>query len=229
MPTYTTTLTADNGLSLTVLAGEQSPLISNGYGSWDKVQRPRRSSILRYKGRDLFLQDITLRFDGFKNTTSQEGPIAILEKMATQAVNLALPPKIKLSGIALHKEKTWVIDDITWSGQDMLATIGGDIVRIRADCTVHLCEYIDDTIISTPSSPAISKQTGKKKVTITTPKGMTLKQIAMAQYKDATRGVQLILQANPWLNPDPRALVPEGTPLTIPDPTTGLATTFIVP
>lgn len=229
MTIYNVVFSADNGLKVSVLAGDSSPVLSGGFGGWEIVGRPRRAALTRFAGRQPFRQDIPLRFEGYSSETSQESQITILQRMATQGADLSTPPKIRLGGIAFRKDLTWVIDDITHDGNSVLDTQGGSVVRIRSNCVVHLLEFIDDTVITTAASPAISAQSGKKKVTITTPKGMTLKQIAQLEYKDVTKGMQLILMANTWLSADPRKLIPEGTPLTIVDITTGIETEFIVP
>lgn len=229
MTIYTVTFKADNGLQVTVMNGETSPVLTEGFGGWDTVSRPKRVGITRFRGKAPFKQDISVMFDGFADSTPQEYAINTLMRMALEGNDLSEPPKITLGGLALRKDLTWIIDGIDFDNNAIWITSGGVPVRVRQNAVVHLLQYVDDAVITTAASPAVNAQIKKKK-TITTPKGMTLKQIALINYKnDVDAGMRLILWANPWLDPDPRKLIPAGTPISIPNEKTNVDKTFIVP
>lgn len=219
----TVTFTTDSGVELTVLLGEASPIITDGYGGWSSIARPKRVGLTRYAGRNPFKQDIAIMFDGWRESISQESRISTLEFMATQPDDLSEPPKITLSGQALKTDLTWVIDPgIDWDSSSIILVNGS---RMRAAAVVHLLEFVDDSIITTPAAPVT---TGKKKHVpikkIVTPKGMTLKQIAQIVYGDPDK-YMLIVNANPFISTDPRRVIPAGTPLLTPG---GNVPTFVV-
>lgn len=199
---------------------------TGGYGGWEAVSRPKRVALTRFKGHDPFLQDVPVMFDGFADGISQEVLISKLELMARAPTDLREPPKIKLTGPIPRKELTWVINDISWDNQTV---IWDGEERVRQAATVHLMQFVDDTVLSTVTSPAVTNNDNNgKKTKITAPQGMNLKQIAMLVYKDPSKYV-LILDANPFLNPDPRAIIPAGTPLFIPTANGFTAKTITVP
>ena len=233
MTLYTVTFKADNGLAVTVLAGDGAPMLSGGFGGWETVDRPRRVGITRFKGRSPMSQDIPIRFsDPDGEDVSQEQDITTLMRMASQGADLAEPPKIRLGGIAWRKDLTWVINDITWDSTAQLITVGSTPVRVRQDAVVHLLQYVDDTVLTTAASPAANAQTPKKKAQVTVPDGMTLKQVAGIEYPgQVDKGMNLLIWANEFLSADPRAIIPTGTVLSIPDINApGIdATKFIIP
>lgn len=231
MTIYTVIFSADNGLRVEVLAGNNAPQITDGYANWEVVDRPKRPGITRYTGRNPVTQDISVRFDGNATNTPQDQQINTLMRMAQPGTDLSEPPKIKLGGIAKRKDLTWIITGIDEDASSaMWITLGGVPVIVRQDMTVHLTQYIDDSVLTTAASPAVAAQTKKKKVQIRTPDGMTLKTLAKLEYpNDPSNGMVLILEANQFLDPDPRKIIPTGTPITIPDLSNGTTSTFIVP
>lgn len=220
------TFAAETGQSVTVLMDAAHPLVTNGYGGWESVDRPKRPSITRFKGRAQFKQDFSILFDGYVDGQSQEEDIHKLEAMATQSGDLQRPPRLKVSGMAYKTNLWWVIDNIDWDNQTVIAVdIGDKTVRLRQAAVVHLIEFIDDTVIFTPAQPTVSVTKPVKK--IITPDGMTLKQIANQIYGDPDKWF-IIYQANPLViaYPDPRQFIPKGTPLLTPG---GHVPTFTVP
>lgn len=227
MATPHTQVTIKNtaGVTLSVLLGEGSPVLSEGTSKWEYIDRPKRVSITRYAGRSPYKQDIPVMFDGHSDAESQENRIAKLERMASS------PHPVKLDGHALKKDLIWVIDGIDWDNQNTIwIRSNKGPIRTRQSAIIHLVEYIKDTIVRTPASPAASRKDPNKKKPakkITTPKGMTLKQIAQVEYGDPDKW-RLIVDANPilWGIDDPRYVVPAGITLIIQD---GKTVSFTVP
>lgn len=217
------TLRSSNGVQLTVDNGDGSPVLSNGISTWDTVARPKRQSVTRYTGRTPFSQDIPVMFDGYADGTSQEGAIAKLVHLSSQ------PNDIKLSGHALKTDLSWVIQDITWDATETIwKPADPHPVRVRQAATIHLLEYIKETILKTPAAPSTSsKKNGKAPVKkVKTPKGMTAKQIAQIEFHDPDKWHK-IYDDNPWLGaPSPRRIIPAGTELVILD---GSQPAFTVP
>jgi len=225
---YFVTFQSADGTVLSVLLDAPSPVLSGGVGGWEVVDRPKRVAITRFKGVEPLRQDIAVVFDGVKEGESQESRISTLINMAQQPGDLTAPPKIKLDGTVLRTDLDWVIEGIDWDSQNtMWDRQGGLSVRLRQHAVVHMLQFVDDDVLVTAPSPAVvnkPKSSGKP----TTSHGLTLKQIAAAEYGDPDK-YWLILAANPWLDPDPRKVIPEGTPVFIPSDQGSAPTTFIVP
>lgn len=224
------TLTADNGLELTLLLDEASPVITDGYGGWETVSRPKRVALTRYAGRNPVKQDIAFMFDGWGEGISQEPQIGALELMSVAPGDLAEPPKITLSGMALKTELTWVVDSIDWDNQETIwSRVNSDgPVRLRQKGVLHLIEFVDDTVITTPAQPVVLQGKKGPAKKITTPDGMTIKQVAQLVYNDPDKWM-IIYNANPELalSADPRQFIPAGTVLIVPNSNVG--PTFVVP
>jgi hypothetical protein len=215
---------------LTVMVADTPPTISDGISTWDTVARPKRESFVRYTGRNPHQQSISVMFDGWHDSVSQEGRITKLATMASK------PHPVQLSGHALHKHLDWVITNVTWDDQYTIwkeITTGSgkkqktSLVRVRQAATITFLEYIKDEIIKTPAAPHVVDP-GKKPIKkIKVPKGMILKQIAQLEYGDPDKW-RLIRDANLGilLGAGPRYFVMAGLTLTIVD---GKTPYFLVP
>lgn len=209
--------TSDDGLSVTALLDADSPTLSGGYGGWEVVDRPKRVGLTRFKGRNPFRQDIPIIFDGYKESHSQESKIERLEKMALQPNVMEEPRKITVDGQAHRTELTWIIEDIEWDKGNVIWSPEGDsAVRLRQAAIVKLLQYVDDDVIITKTSPAVvSKGSDKGSTNKPVPQGMSMRQLALWAYGDADMYLTIFF-ANPWLNPDPRVIIPAGTFVAIP-------------
>lgn len=215
-PPGTVTFTPDVGSSLTVLLHDSTPVITDGYSQWEVVDRPKRLGMTRFKGKNPFKQDISVMFDGWIDESPQETNISSLMKMTQQPHALAEPPKIKLSGQAHRKDLIWVIEGIDWDTDNTIWEISGSTpVRLRQSATVHLLQFVEDTVVTTAASPAVvAKKGGKRKKVVGV--GLTLKQIAQQEYGDPN-GWHEILMQNIWLkNWPPRKPIPPGKMIQIP-------------
>ena len=211
------------GQEVTVQNGEASPVLFDGAVTWDTVARPKRVAVTRFAGRNPLRQDIAILFDGLLDRTSQEGKIEKLYRMSTQ------PSVVHVSGHALRTDLDWVFNGtMDWDDTDVIwDTLGKERVRLRQAVTVHLIEYVPDTVIETPAAPKVTKN--KPKHHVPASKGMTLKAITIMEYGDPDKW-RIIKNANfPVLvAATPRTVVPAGTILKIPEPD-GLDQFFQVP
>jgi hypothetical protein len=213
---YWVTFTSDSNLSVTVLLDANSPYITGGYGGWEIIDRPKRVGLTRYRGREPFRQDISILFDGAANEDSQEINISDLSRMAEQPGALQPPPTVRIDGTVLREDLVWVIENITWDSNNVMwSYAGGTPFRIRQSAVVHLLQFVDDEVIVTAPSPAIAAKPTTPTTKIEVPEGMNLRQVAQANYGDPDKYIMIIV-ANPWLDPDPRAIIPSGTVITIP-------------
>jgi nucleoid-associated protein YgaU len=207
------TFNPDKGPSVTVGVDAQTPVLTGGFGGWETVDRPRRTSMVRYKGRTPFTQDISIMFDGWIDGISQESDIRNLERMAVQPKPLEEPAKIRLAGMALRKDLTWVIDSLDYdTDKTIWDDVGKGPVRLRQAMVVHLTQFIDDAILVTAATPAIINAKPTKRRVV---HGITLRALAQEEYGDPD-GWQEIWMANVWLDNSPRAIIPNGTRVTIP-------------
>src|SRR5215831_15207431 len=106
-PPGTVTFNPDVGASLTVMLYESTPVLTDGWSQWEVVDRPRRTGMTRFKGKNPYKQDISIMFDGWIEEEPQETNISTLMKMTHAPHVLAEPPKITLSGQAHKKDLIW--------------------------------------------------------------------------------------------------------------------------
>ena len=155
----------DPPTDMTVLLGPERPDVSSGYGGWDEVERPRRTTVTTWKGQPARRFALSILIDNWLDATSG-GPHSI-EDQIRQLERLALPrpggqpPTITVTapgGIIppAYEALQWVIDAISW--QDALMNQYGN--RVRQGATVTLLEYVSDDLLQR-RSPA-KKQRAKK-------------------------------------------------------------------
>jgi hypothetical protein len=223
------TLIANTGITVTCPLDAGSPVLTDGFGGWETVDRPKRPGITRFKGKSPFKQDIAILFDGWIEGTSQEHNITTLMRMGEQPGDLQEPPKIRLIGMALRKDLIWVIDSLDFDSTNVIwdFSASGSPVRVRQAVTIHLLQYVPDSIVTTPAAPSVTPGTAKP-TRITTPHGMTGKQLAQLYYGSPDQWYKIIW-ANPQLDHDSRKLIPSGTKISIPDPKTNIPRTITVP
>lgn len=208
-PRYLITFTASNGLNVQVMAGADSATLTDGFGGWEEVERPKRTSMTRWKGKPLFRQDVPVLFDGYSLNKNVEVDCATLLRMSQQAAVNAPPPTIKVTGPLERPDLMWVIENITWDSQEVIRDIiGGSSVRMRQGAVVHLLQYIDDKVLVTPPKPKVATK-------VKDGAGKTAKQLSQetygtpdfwAMFKDAAG--KPIAQ--------PRKKIPKGTKVTLP-------------
>lgn len=215
-PSQYVTFETDTGLKVSVLGGESGAIITGGYGGWEVVSRPKRVGAIRFSGHDPFRQDITIRFDGLADAKPCEHDISTLERMAEQPSKLAQPPKVRVSGPVPRRDLTYVIENLTWDASDAIwKSIGGVPVRLRQGGTVSLLQYVEDSAITSGPSPAQGAGGASGGSKVVSGQGKSAKDHSQEQY-GTPDGWLSIINANPFLIPDPRAPIPATTQFVVP-------------
>jgi hypothetical protein len=217
-PNHYVTLHSDTGLVVRVPLGDSPATLSNGVGGWEIIDRPKRSSITRYKGKQPFNLDIPVLFDGTTPpVTGQEVAISKLTRMGISSGRFKDPPVITLAGAVPRTDLKWVIQNLSWDNQaTRWKMMNGVPVRIRQAVTINLLQYVDEgPLIQTPPSPAVVAGGGDSGAKIKNGSGKNAKQEAQDEYGNASL-FQAIFDANPWMLPDPRSPIPAGTIFVVP-------------
>lgn len=191
MPRHYYTFTADNGLVVKVLRGASPPTLSAGGARWEIANSPRRVSFVQWQGRDPFVLDVPVLFDGFADYDSVEDDCRKLTQMQL-CKEFSEPPTITIDGALPISDRRWVVQGISWGDNVYWAkTDSGQPFRLRQDATVNFLEYNPERrvqVLATntlPSSYVVSKKAG-----------MTLKQVAKDVWGSARRWRE-IKKANP--------------------------------
>lgn len=175
--------------------GEASPNITDGYGGWEIIPRPRRRGLVEWKGNDPRGVEIGILFDEFKQNTSVEPDIIQLEKMAGMyhPTEDREPPLVIFhsNGVVPHdyhdnNALQWVITEITWGDADR-NEYGN---RIRQAATITLWQHDSDHIVNTSAKKykkPTTKITKSRHKTHRVVKGETLATIAAYELRDYKR------------------------------------------
>src|SRR5215831_664459 len=150
-PGWVRVYTTDPPLSVLARMGQDRPDVSQGYGGWEEVERPRRSPITTFKAPPGLHLTLPLLLEGWATGTSVEPQVTALERMGLMTGANGEPPKVKIQarGQALpYQARTWVIDTITWG--DALMNGQGD--RVRQFATLALLEYVEDVHLQEKSA-----------------------------------------------------------------------------
>jgi hypothetical protein len=214
-PRYYVILTSSLPSLLVLLLWQNSAKMTDGYGGWEVIERPRRVGLVNYKGLSPLRMDIQVVFEGLANEEGQEANIAILEAMAMPAGDNLPPPTVNIIGPMPHTDVLWVIESIDWDETTAIWDVQGNSpVRLRQVATIHLLQMVNVDILVTSVTPAVraNGNSGGGKSVVS--KGTTAKDIAKDQYGDQNLW-SVIAGANPWIQ-DPRVVIPAGQPIIIP-------------
>src|SRR5215831_13826354 len=110
------TFTADNGLSVTVLRGNDPPQITDGYGGWTVVDRPRRVGYAYWAGINPIKLKLPCLIDDWQGHHSIEDDIGALARMAQPPVGGGSdPPTLDVDGALPRRDiDRWVIESLEW-------------------------------------------------------------------------------------------------------------------
>jgi nucleoid-associated protein YgaU len=124
-----------------MLRGPDAPKMVGGGGGWTVEPRPRRIGLTIWGGRDPYMMDVPIMFDGWAKTDSQETKISTLNQMQMGG-DLEEPPYVEIDGAVPVKGIRWVITSIDWGETVIWASLGlGKDYRMRQDAIVHLTQY----------------------------------------------------------------------------------------
>lgn len=132
-------------MSFQCMLGADPPKITDGYGGWDVIDRPRRVGFMQYQSKKPLELTLAILFEGFQAYDEVENECRILEKMAFPAdqpdPGRKPPPIIRIitAGVPhVGNDVDWVITNIDW-GNAIRRNINGR--RIRQEATVVLRRY----------------------------------------------------------------------------------------
>jgi hypothetical protein len=145
---------------LVTLLGADRPDVSSGYGGWEEVERPRRTTVTTWRGQPARRMALSVVIDNWSEGRSVEDQIRQLERMALPRPG-GQPPIVSVSAAGgvippAYERLPWVIDAISWG--DALANTSWN--RVRQAAVVTLLEYVSDDLLKT-RSPA-KKQRAKR-------------------------------------------------------------------
>lgn len=157
---YVTIRCNDPRTHLRLLLGQERPDVSSGYGGWEEIERPGRTTAIHWKGLPARRLALPLLFDNFAEGESIETDIRALERLASPRDG-GEPPSVKVSGKGgvvppFYEGKSWVVDALSWG--DALMNLHGN--RIRQAVTVTLLEAVAAEVIS-PAKKRKSKHARK--------------------------------------------------------------------
>jgi hypothetical protein len=186
---------------VTVLLDETPIKITEGFGGWEVVTRPRKKGLTEWKGRNPFGATIAILFDGW--ATGQNDSPEDQEPKIRELVWMALPkdqikavqeepPVVKITGQALPYPMStteWIINNIEFGDKTIWMMLGAEkqegvtAARVRQDVVLTLIEYVNpDRAVVTGANKGLSpKPTAPYHVK----KGDTLKKLAITWYGDA--------------------------------------------
>lgn len=133
--------------------GPEPPKVTQGFGGWEEIERPKRKSITRFAGRPPIVISLNLLLDGYAAGVSMEAECKKLEKMATPLRPGVEPPLVEVEGAVPHKDLDFVINGIQWG--DMIRSLLGQ--RMRAEVTLELLEYVADDRIQFKKAAALAR------------------------------------------------------------------------
>lgn len=149
----------DPPTDISALLGDERPDISSGYGGWDEVERPRRKTVITWRGMPARRLQVSILLDNWTVGTSIERTIRALERLALPREG-GQPPVVRIDaagGALPWQSRRWVIDAITWGD----ALMNGKGNRVRQAAVVTFLEYVSDDLIE--RIPPAKKRRNKKK------------------------------------------------------------------
>lgn len=157
---YVSITCADPPVSVVCRLGEERPEVTDGYGGWNEVPRPRRTTVTTWTGTPAVRMSLSILMDNWADGTSIEYLIRRLSRMALPRAG-GQPPTVKVDAAGGHlpyQGRTWVIDAIAWG--DALMNANGN--RVRQAATLTLLEFVSDDVIDAKKRSAAQKRRAKK-------------------------------------------------------------------
>lgn len=174
---------AGGGLTVSCQRGEEPPTVTDGYGGWNVLDRPRRKGYTQWDGVAPYRMKIPCLFDGWLNEVSIEDDLKTLGEMASPAAS-GEPPVIDVLGATpLPNVGRWVIESLDW-GSNVIWSEASDNhppYRRRQDVVVNLLQYVHP--VSLPrKTPGATGRPHPKKPTWKVKRGDTLRSISAHIY-----------------------------------------------
>jgi LysM repeat protein len=187
---YEVTFSAPRVGTVSVRMDQSPPKISDGNPIWETVQRPKRSSLTLWRGRNPVQLVVPVLFDGVADGVSVEQEINTLDRMKRSPSTGIQPPLVVVKGAVPRRDiKSWVITDITYGDNVVQDMIGGSAVRLRQDAVVTLLEHIEEERVTRYTPPVANK--GPKHPFHVVRSGETLAKISQQEYGTTARAADI--------------------------------------
>lgn len=190
--------TTDGRYQLTADMGPTPAKITDGYGGWQVITRPRKVGFTQYQGRNPFSMQIHIMFDGYAAGVDQEPALRMLTWMSIPADGQSDPPRVRLYGPALPYPSTgdWVINQVEYGDSVIWDKFGKK--RFRQDVTLTLMKYVRPDSLDNKIA-TVGLTVSKSHVENVKP-GDTLRRLAAYWYGDAKQ-YRVIADANGLIDP----------------------------
>lgn len=214
--------------------GTGPPLVSDGYGGWEVVARPRDIGLTEWQGRNPMAIQIPFMIDNyaepFKPGVRLETQITALERLSGIGSH-DVPPTFRVmsDGVIPHDHDSypagqWVVENVDWDGDKEIRNSVGN--RVRCGGTIVIRQFIKPKVFGRLSAKGASTAKHKKVVkkgapgyyqgrTYITKHGDTMPKIAKRKdvYGTASKWRKIALKNN---ERDPHKKFKTGTRLAIP-------------
>jgi len=105
-------------------------------------------SMIQWDGDDPWQMDVSVMFDGWMDQVSVERDIQLVNNMIKSPGAWVAPVTIQIDGALPAKGGTWILTGIDY-GTDVIwdTDAGSKGFRYRQDATLHLLQYIPETVL----------------------------------------------------------------------------------
>jgi len=196
-PSQVTIRSEDPVISVTGLLGPDGARITDGYGGWEIVERPRRQGVTLWTGRPPFTMTLDIIFDGLKKLDPIEILCSSLERLALPPNESEEPPVVKVTGVQIPRPGLpWVVENIAWGE----AIRNGSGRRLRQVATVTLIRYNKEDRLREQKASARARSTTMNGRVVEAKSGKriyvakasdTLASIAATQLGDISRWAEI--------------------------------------
>jgi Uncharacterized protein containing LysM domain len=177
---------------VTALLGQTPAQITEGFGGWSVVDRPRRTGMTQWKGKTPFQMTLPLMLDGWIDAISQESNIRQLIWMSLPNKNGDPAPINVYGALPFPSGGKWVINALEW-GDSVIWSTDAKPVRLRQDVTLTLIQFVAPDQVELLNSNTGLAPVFKGPYTVKA--GDNLRSIAMHFYGDYNQW-QKIADAN---------------------------------
>lgn len=195
-------ISEDDGTTFIATFADGSPLVTDGYGGWQVINRPRKLGVVEWQGRNPIAIEIPFIIDFWLAAIVNpgvhcEGKVAKLEKLCGFGTNRQPPVcKVQSQGVIPHdltnnKTMRWVIESVTWD-RDLELRNNRTGKRLRCGGTIQIRQFTTARDILHKIKP--NARARKPRVYIVK-KGDTLSKIAKHYYHDPHKW-KIIADAN---------------------------------
>ena len=183
-------------VEFTAFFADGSPLVTDGYGGWNVVQRPREIGIVEWVGRNPMQIEIPFMIDHWMDD-DDDGPGIKTETMIKKLESLCgigghqMPPicVVDGAGVIPHDDTNapglhlWVVENVAWD-RGMELRSGSSGRRMRCGGTITIRQYLTASDILSRLGP---KSKARKPEIYIVKSGDTLAKIAALKYDDPNK------------------------------------------